>query len=74
MNRISRRSFLHSAGIGLAAGTTAAALGRGTGGTHPNIIVIISDDHRYDALGCMGNPVIRTPVPVSYTHLTLPTN
>lgn len=28
----------------------------------PNIVFIISDDHRWDALGAAGNPKIRTPV------------
>ena len=27
----------------------------------PNIIFLLTDDHRYDALGVMGNPVIQTP-------------
>ena len=27
----------------------------------PTIIFILTDDHRYDALGVMGNPVIQTP-------------
>ncbi|MBW2367439.1 MAG: sulfatase-like hydrolase/transferase [Deltaproteobacteria bacterium] len=27
----------------------------------PNIILLFSDQHRYDAMGCMGNPVIQTP-------------
>jgi arylsulfatase len=27
----------------------------------PNIIFLFSDQHRYDAMGCMGNPVIQTP-------------
>lgn len=27
----------------------------------PNIIFLLTDDHRWDALGCMGNPIIRTP-------------
>ncbi len=27
----------------------------------PNVILITTDQHRFDALGCMGNPLIRTP-------------
>ena len=27
----------------------------------PNIILIVTDDQRWDALGCAGNPVIQTP-------------
>lgn len=27
----------------------------------PNIIFILTDDHRWDALGVMGNPIIQTP-------------
>jgi len=27
----------------------------------PNIIFLMSDDQRWDAMGCMGNPVIKTP-------------
>jgi len=27
----------------------------------PNILFLLTDDHRWDALGCMGNKVIRTP-------------
>lgn len=27
----------------------------------PNLILLVTDDHRWDALGCMGNPVVRTP-------------
>ena len=55
-----------------------------------NILLITTDQMRFDALGCNGGIVARTPVidalaaeginylrahnPVSYTHLTLPTN
>ena len=54
-----------------------------------NILLITTDQMRFDALGCNGGEVARTPVidalaasginytrahnPVSYTHLTLPT-
>ena len=28
----------------------------------PNIVVVLSDDHRWDALGAAGNPSVITPV------------
>ncbi len=27
----------------------------------PNILFLLGDDHRWDALGCMGDPILRTP-------------
>ncbi|MEA2564696.1 MAG: hypothetical protein QOH06_6200 [Acidobacteriota bacterium] len=30
--------------------------------TRPNIVVVLSDDHRWDALGAAGNPAVITPV------------
>ena len=29
--------------------------------TRPNIIFVLADDHRYDAMGCMGHPFLETP-------------
>ncbi len=28
---------------------------------HPNVVVIVSDDHCWDVMSCMGNPYIQTP-------------
>ena len=55
-----RRTFLKTAAL-----STAAFLG---GGIHcsgskrrPNIIFLLTDDQRWDMLGCMGNEIIQTP-------------
>lgn len=56
---LSRRGFL--------AGTVAAGVAVQAGRAHaqhderPNIVVMITDDQRWDALGCAGNPLIHTP-------------
>ncbi|MBA3972721.1 MAG: sulfatase [Candidatus Solibacter sp.] len=47
-----RRAFL---------GTAAAGVLRGQGGQRPNLLFLLGDDHRWDALGCMGNRTIQTP-------------
>lgn len=49
----SRRVFL--GGVGLAPALIPAADKR------PNFLFVLTDDQRFDALGCAGNPVIRTP-------------
>jgi arylsulfatase A-like enzyme len=33
----------------------------GAAGARPNVVVLVSDDHTFDALGCAGNPTIKTP-------------
>ncbi len=51
---MTRRSF-----ASLAAAGVLPALGEA--GRRPNLIFFLSDDQRWDSLGCMGNPIIRTP-------------
>lgn len=46
--------------IRLFAGTL-FALGASHAAPPPNILFLLTDDQRYDALGAMGNPIIRTP-------------
>ena len=50
-----RRRFL----AGAAAGALAAP---SPSSKRPNILFLLADDQRWDALGCMGNRIIRTPV------------
>jgi arylsulfatase A-like enzyme len=51
---IDRREFLKGPVVGAAAAAVAQP-------KRPNILFILTDDQRFDDLGCMGNPVIRTP-------------
>jgi arylsulfatase len=52
--QISRRKFL-GATAAVACSAQAAA------STRPNILFLMSDEHRHDALGCAGNAAIETP-------------
>ncbi len=56
MSRLSRREFFQvsSTGAAVAASATAAA-------SRPNVLLIMADQFRWDAMGVAGNPVIRTP-------------
>ncbi|GMU21530.1 MAG: sulfatase [Phycisphaerae bacterium] len=33
----------------------------GLPGAVPNVLLIVSDDHQHSAMGCAGNPIVRTP-------------
>ncbi len=67
LKNFNRRDFLKMIG----ACTAASVAGCGdavkrtnrdsTAQKRPNIIFLMSDDQRWDAMGCMGNPVIKTP-------------
>lgn len=52
-NLLTRRGLL--AGPGLAPALVRAAA------RPPNFLFVLTDDQRFDALGCAGNPIIRTP-------------
>lgn len=48
---MNRRAFLGSLGAALSA----------QGAGRPNILFLLTDDQRWDTLGCMGNRIIKTP-------------
>jgi len=59
--RISRRNFVTEIGTAmLTFGFARSALGRAAS-RKLNILVLVTDDQRWDAIGCAGNSVIRTP-------------
>ncbi len=64
---LSRRVFLQSAAVGLGAGGVSAISVRTVhaasqaAGKRPNILFLLTDDQRWDSLGCMGNRLIQTP-------------
>jgi len=68
MENLNRREFIRL----LAGGSMTVALPLGgcqnqfagrsaTAVKRPNIIFLLTDDHRWDAIGCAGNPIIQTP-------------
>lgn len=54
---ITRRSFLEMAAFTASAQLTSQP----SSSSRPNIILLLGDDHRADALGCYGNTVVKTP-------------
>jgi arylsulfatase A-like enzyme len=65
MKKLNRRQFLSLAAGGAAAmplvGCQSEFLRLGAAAKRPNIVFLLTDDHRWDAIGCAGNPNIYTP-------------
>ncbi len=60
---VSRRHFIGTVGGALAM-SAAAMRARGAepaAPEKPNILLLESDQHRYDVLGCAGHPIVKTP-------------
>ncbi len=61
-SNIPRRTFLKTAGAGATSIlSTLNSWGKEENGKRPNVLLIISDDQAYMDLGCMGNPILKTP-------------
>ncbi|MHC4678422.1 MAG: sulfatase family protein [Planctomycetota bacterium] len=56
---ITRRDFMKNCAAGASALVSTRAFARQN--KRPNVVLIVSDDHGLEALGCYGNPVIKTP-------------
>lgn len=57
---VSRRNFLEMAAGAAVASQVSRAQNRAAD-DRPNILFMLGDDHRWDALGCRGNRIIHTP-------------
>jgi arylsulfatase A-like enzyme len=59
---LTRREFLGATAAGLGALAIGPGCATRTGpAARTNFLFILTDDQRFDALGCAGNPIIRTP-------------
>lgn len=63
MNTLNRRQFIKNAGLAglFAASGLAFNNCAGKPAKRPNIIFLLTDDQRWDTMGCMGNTIIKTP-------------
>jgi arylsulfatase A-like enzyme len=62
--QVSRRQFLARSALAGACATVSTAQLRASTASpsrRPNFLFLLTDDHRWDMLGCAGNPIIRTP-------------
>ncbi len=57
----SRRRFLHQAGLAGATLAAGCAPRVGAAGPRPNLLFLLADDMRADAMGCAGHRLLRTP-------------
>ena len=57
-NRVAAGMTRRGFGAAVAGAAAGAALGR----EKLNLLILTNDQHRADGLGCMGNPVVKTPV------------
>jgi hypothetical protein len=61
---ITRRQMLSHMGVAaatVAMGSCATFKPGASAARRPNIIFILTDDQRWDAMSCMGHPIVRTP-------------
>ena len=62
IRKTTRREFFRSAMSGLGLFSLGHALNSCSNRRRkPSIVFLLTDDQRYDALGCAGNPIIKTP-------------
>ena len=58
---VNRRDFLQAVGATAVALTAPTSFGDQTPPKQPNIIMLVADDHRGDAMGFLGHPDVKTP-------------